>query len=72
MCQVLLVLQVELHEEYDHYYHYYYYYGDGYYSEGARRGERHRRSSNGRSRRELDAGRSVGVAAHAADDEDEI
>lgn len=55
-----------------YYYHYYYYYGDGYYSEGARRGERHRRNGRG-SRRELESGRgALTVGSRVVDsDEDE-
>jgi len=53
-----------------YYYHYYYYYGDGYYSEGARRGERHRR--NGRGGRELESGRgALSVASRVVDSDDD-
>lgn len=63
--------QVEHNKGGYYYYHYYYYYGDGYYSEAARRGDRHRRSSNGRGRRELESGRAALSASARVMDHDE-
>jgi polysaccharide biosynthesis transport protein len=51
--------QVEASKGGYYYYHYYYYYGDGYYSEAARRGDRHRRNG----RRELEGERPLGIAS---------